>query len=274
MDKSKRIARVFPRITNATPQDDYTFYDVPGMFLPEIDEVHISCVFTWDKPKAEKLAKAWQHIAPVKIGGPAYDDPGATFTSGVYIQQGIIFTSRGCPNNCKFCFVPKREGKIRELPLTEGNIIQDNNFLACSKAHKEKVYRMLKGQANIEMRGGLEISRLTDWDIEQMRSLRINKLWIACDTKGAVNKTIKAINRLHKAGFNQNNIRCYVLIGDDIVENQQRLKTVYKAGALPFAQLYQPEEKIEYSKEWKEISRIWSRPAIYRSVMQSEELNL
>ena len=29
------IARVFPRRTKATPQDDYTFTDEPGLFVPE-----------------------------------------------------------------------------------------------------------------------------------------------------------------------------------------------------------------------------------------------
>lgn len=265
------IIRVFPTQTNQTPLDDYTFFAPPGMWVPEHKEVHVSCAFTWDKHTAEQLAEAWYGKVPVKIGGPAYDDPGETFAPGMYTKKGITFTSRGCPNKCKFCHVPRREGKIRELPIAPGNIVQDNNFLACSKRHREKVYQMLKGQANIEMRGGLEVSRLTDWDIEQMRSVRINKLWIACDTKGAVKNTVKTITRLLKAGFSQNNIRCYVLIGDDITENEARLKTVYNAGALPFAQLYQPETKVEYSKQWKDFARVWSRPAIYKGVMSAEK---
>jgi hypothetical protein len=264
------IIRVFPRKTNMTPFDDYSYYDEPGMFLPPHNEVHISCTFTWDKPRAEQLYEAWYGKAPVKLGGPAYDDPGETFMAGMYVKPGIAFSSRGCPNSCKFCHVPRREGNIKELPIVPDNIIQDNNFLACNRAHREKVYQMLKQQSNIEMRGGLEVSRLTDWDIEQMRSVRINALWIACDTKGSVKKVVKAITRLLNAGFNQNHIRCYVLIGDDMVENEERLKTVYRAGALPFAQLYQPEVKINYSKEWKDLSRIWSRPAIYKAVMNKE----
>jgi len=262
---------VFPKVTNFTPRDDYSFVGEPGLFIPEHKEVHVSCAFTWDRPYVEYLAEQWKTTGSVvKLGGPAYDDASGDFVPGFYVRKGITFTSRGCPNNCKFCHVPKREGKIRELPITEGNIIQDNNFLACSRGHREKVYQMLKQQANIDLRGGLEVSRLTDWDIEQMRSLRINKLWIACDTRGAIKRVVKAITRLRNAGFNQNHIRCYVLIGDNMVENQNRLKTIYNAGALPFAQLYQPEEKIIYAKEWKDLARIWSRPAIYKAVMRKE----
>lgn len=263
-----RIIRVFPRKTNMTPFDEYAFYEEPGMFLPPHDEVHISCTFTWDKPRAEELYEAWYGKAPVKLGGPAYDDSSGDFISGRYVKPGITFTSRGCPNSCKFCHVPRREGKIKELPVTAGNIIQDNNFLACSRSHREKVYQMLRQQSKVEMRGGLEVARLTDWDIEQMRSVRMTSLWIACDTKGALNKAIKAIQRLRAAGFSQNHIRCYVLIGDDIVENEARLRAVYESGALPFAQLYQPEERIEYSKDWRVFARVWSRPALYKAAMK------
>ncbi len=93
-----KIARVFPRITKATPRDEYCFFGPPGMFLPEIDEVHVSVAFTYDRDKAEQLAESWQHIAPVKIGGPAYDEPGGEFVQGRYIKPGYVITSRGCPN--------------------------------------------------------------------------------------------------------------------------------------------------------------------------------
>lgn len=263
------IIRVFCHQTSNTPTDKYSFIGEPGLFIPEHKEVHVSCVFTWDKPKAEYLAECWKFIgSKVKLGGPAYDDPGDEFIPGMYVRKGITYTSRGCPNNCKFCFVPKREGKIRELPISEGNEIQDNNFLACSKGHRQKVYDMLRAQKEIRFLGGLEAGRLTDWDIEEMRKLRIKELWVACDSKGAVKRTTKVIGKLSQAGFSQNHIRCYVLIGDDMTENEARLRAVYEAGALPFAQLYQPEKLLEYSKAWKQFARTWSRPAATRAHMK------
>lgn len=53
-----KIARVFPRRTTATPDDELVFFGPPPLLiLPEIDEVHISVAFTYDRPKAEELAK-------------------------------------------------------------------------------------------------------------------------------------------------------------------------------------------------------------------------
>ena len=123
----RKIARVFPRRTNASPKDALAFFDVPGMFPVEVDEVHISVAFTWDIPRAERLAKTWEKMAPVKLGGPALGAAGEDFTPGMYLKPGYVITSRGCPNRCWFCSVPKREGSLRELPITEGNNVLDDN---------------------------------------------------------------------------------------------------------------------------------------------------
>lgn len=267
-----KIARVFPSRNSHTPDDDLAFFDVPGMFFPEFDEVHICTVFTWDIPKAEMLKTAWEVTGkPVFVGGPAYNDPcDGEFIPGRYLRKGITFTSRGCPNNCAFCFVPKRE-QWREIPnFADGNIIQDNNFLATSKRHRGAVYAMLSDQKAVQFSGGLEAIRLTDWDIKQMSLLHIKDLWLAADTPAKLPYTLDAIKKL-STHFSQNQIRCFVLIGDDMKENEQRLMAVFKAGALPFAQLYQPEQRIEYRTEWKQFARTWSRPAAMKARMREQD---
>ena len=128
------------------------------IFVPEHDEVHVSCTFTWDKAYCETLVHQWEGVTskPVKLGGVAYGSPANDFVQGMYVKKDIIFTTRGCNNYCPWCIVPKTEGKLRELPILQGNIIQDNNFLMASVAHKNKVFEMLRTQKGICFKGGLQ----------------------------------------------------------------------------------------------------------------------
>ena len=67
--EDKRIARVFPRKTKATPDDALAFTGLPPKDgIADIDEVHVSVAFTYDLPKAEILAQAWRSLGvPVLV---------------------------------------------------------------------------------------------------------------------------------------------------------------------------------------------------------------
>lgn len=266
-----KLLRIFPRLTKMTPTDRFSFVGDPQLpcFLPaDISEVHISATFTWDIEEAKRLAKAWgQYYPQVLLGGPAFDDPANSFIAGRYIRQGVTFTSRGCNFDCPWCLVPKREGKIRAITFSAGNIVQDNNLLQCSSSHIDKVFYMLRHQHQIQFTGGLDARLLTESKAEEIRGLRINQLFFSADTKEALKPLEKATKKLQ---LPRDKIRCYVLLafdGETISKAEERLEAVWKLGAMPFAQLYQPPDKyIYYSKEWKELARRWSRPAIMKTL--------
>jgi len=272
-----KILRVFPHQTSFTPIDELATIGNPPMpaFIPEHDEVHISCTFSWDKQACEELKYQWEVATQkeVKLGGVAYGDKAEDFVQGRYLKPNIILTTRGCNNNCPWCIVPKIEGNMRELPVCCGNVIQDNNFLQASKKHKDKVFSMLRTQRAIMFKGGLEAHLIDDHFIDNITSLRIAELWLACDTDGALRTFKKAVEKLKKAGFTRDKIHSYVLIGDDMQKNDARLREVYEVGAMPFAQLFMElgaNKKTEYSKEWRDFQRVWSRPAIIRARMANE----
>lgn len=262
------MIRVFPRRTKWTPTDGLAFVGDPPLFRPEAQPVRVSVTFTWDIPEGQRLAAEWgQYYHDVSIGGPAFGDPGNEFVPGQFIKEGVVFTSRGCVRGCPFCLVPKREGWLRELPIKEGWIIQDNNLLACSKGHIEEVFDMLRRQRKAAVfAGGLDARILNEWHRTLFDSIRINELWFACDDMGCVNSLRKASNILE--GIPTRKKRCYVLLGysgESIEQAEYRLQCVYALGFLPFAQLYISERREVYTKEWRDLQRHWSRPAIYKS---------
>jgi len=99
MGERDTMIRVFPRRTKWTPDDELSFVGDPPLFRPQEDlPVSVSVTFTWDRPEGERLVKAWSELySDVKIGGPAYGDPGGDFIPGRFIKAGAIITSRGCP---------------------------------------------------------------------------------------------------------------------------------------------------------------------------------
>lgn len=274
----KKIIRVFPRKTSYSPDDDYAFFDIPPIpaLIPEHDEVHVSCSFTWDKARAEELAFQWEGATnkPVKLGGVAYGSPATDFVQGRYIKSNVIFTTRGCNNACPWCFVPSIEGKFHELSdVPVGNIIQDNNFLQASRKHKDKVFEMLKTQKGICFRGGLEPDLIDDHFVENIQMLRIKELWLACDTDGSLPAFKRGCEKLVKAGFGRDKIHCYALsYGRDMEADEARCVEIFNAGAMPFVQLYQDASptKNAYTKDWRAFQREWSRPAVIKARMREK----
>lgn len=267
------MLRVFARKTKWTPTDDMAFYAEPPLFVRDwksSELVLVSATFTWDIEKAYALARAWsRHFDNVQVGGPAFGDRGGEFVPGRFIKHGVTFTSRGCPKRCPWCLVPQREGKIRELDIQPGYIVQDNNLLACSRGHQEKVFEMLLRQPiSSSFPGGLDLDYLDVWHIEQFKMLfkhhKLGCIFVAFDTEKSLEELPRA-----KDLFDDFHIgRCfaYVLIGfkgDTIEKAESRLERVYDSerGFLPFAMLFDGNK---VNPAWEQLQRKWCRPAAYR----------
>ncbi len=268
-----KVIRVFPRRTQLTPRDEYAFVGDPPMIRPEADEVQISVTFTWDIQEGWRLYNAWrQYYNDVKIGGPALGSTCGTSVPGLYLQPGVTFTSRGCNNQCSWCLVPEREGRVKTIGFWAGHIIQDNNLLQCDRQHVETVFLMLRSQRHAAyFSGGLECSLLADWVVEELQTMRINQLFLACDSWPALKPLQRAARKLSPLG--QRRLRCYALLGyngESIAQAEERLREIWHAGCMPFAQLYQPSgEYIKYAPEWRALARTWSRPAAMKALMRN-----
>lgn len=268
----RQLIRVFPRRTKATPDDALAYFGPPDMFV-EADAVHIDVTFTYDKPHAEWLAEQWKHVAPVRVGGVAYGDPGAEFVPGRYIKQGYTFTSRGCPRRCWFCSVWKRDPEPRLLPIQDGWNILDDNLLACPEGHVRAVFAMLaKQRRRVEFTGGLEALALQDYQVDLLAGLSPKPtMFFAYDPGDAFETLRSAATRLLEAGFTReaHRMRCYVLIGypkDTFDAAEKRLRDINGIGFTPMAMLWKPElpsqNKYAPDPSWRGFQRRWVRPAI------------
>ena len=276
-----RIARVFPRKTNVTPDDELAFIAcAPPRNIQDISAVHISVAFTYDIPRAMRLERRWRVLGvPVQIGGPAFDAPGGEFMPGMYVKNGYVITSRGCPNSCWFCSVPKREGPLRELQIHDGWNIMDDNLLACSDGHILSVFEMLKRQEKRPvLSGGLEAARLKSWHVDLIRKTKVQRMYFAYDTPDDYEPLLQAGKLLREGGITVASHRacCYVLIGykgDTFEKAEHRLNQTIQAGFMPYAMLYRDRNGI-YEPDWRRFQRQWVRPQFVGVRMKSVPLIL
>ncbi|MCD8173215.1 MAG: hypothetical protein LUD76_07130 [Alistipes sp.] len=180
-------------------------------------------------------------------------------------------TSRGCPNRCWFCAVPQREGgRLRELPITEGWNIIDDNLLACSADHINAVFAMLSRQKEkVSFTGGLEAAMLTPEISVRLKNLKPKSLFFAYDTPNDLPPLIEAGRMLLNAGLTKasNVLQRYVLCGYPGDTQQKaiiRMGEAWKAGFLPMGMLYR-DGSGERAKEWMGFQREWARHAIRAS---------
>jgi len=170
----------------------------------------------------------------------------------------------------------RREGDVvRELPITEGWNILDDNLLACSDEHIKNVFAMLaKQKQRIYFTGGLEAARLKAWHIEELAKIKPKEMFFAYDGPEDKEPLFEAGKMLKQAGFKLcHPLRAYVLIGyrgDTFDAAEKRLFDCVKAGFLPMAMLYR-DETGERESAWVRFAWPWVRPAaIYSKI---KELN-
>jgi hypothetical protein len=269
------LARVFPRPTKATPRDEYAFVGDPPLLAmpPGIDEVHVSCTFTWDLPEAERLVRAWEVLGvPVRLGGPATGMRGEEFVPGRYLAPGYVITSRGCPKRCWFCSVHGREGSTRTLPIHDGWNVLDDNLLACPESHVRAVFAMLGPQHHrVEFTGGIDAALLREWSALAIAALHPNAVFLAYDEPADLPHVQRAVRLLLDAGMTAagKRIRCYVLCaypGDTPESAEQRMRAVLSLGAVPFAMQWRGPDGGLPGHPWTSLARRWCRPAMVQAV--------
>ena len=252
----------------------------------EGETAYLSVVFSWQLQRAYQRAVWLRSLGyHVRAGGPAIAN-NPEFLAGLVapLEGGNVgalsrhnpnatFTSRGCSNHCPFCIVPKIEGDLYELENWEPKpIVCDNNLLACSLAHFDRVIDRLKPIPQVDFNQGLDARLLTDYHAKRLAELDTYCIRLAWDNTRLEEQFLRAYQLLRNNGFTPQHIRVYVLIGfnDTPGDALYRLQTIKTLGSWPNPMRYQPlDAKVrnEYvSPKWTErqlrrYCRYWSRQA-------------
>ncbi len=149
-------------------------------------------------------------------------------------DYAIGYLTRGCPNNCRWCVVPKKEGKI--MPYrnwedvvrkdTDKLVLMDNNILACRYGIQQ-----LEGLAGsgyrIDLNQGMD-ARLVD---DRMAGILSRITWIrfirfSCDQRAQIRPVQRAIELLGSHGVKPYRIFIYLLVTADIRDASERVEAL------------------------------------------------
>lgn len=157
------------------------------------------------------------------------------------------FLTRGCPNKCKWCVVPMKEGNIRpymdiEEISIEGRknlILMDNNILA-SDYGLQQIEKIVRLGLKVDFNQGLDARLVTDDIAKLLAKVKwIKRIRFGCDTQGQISECERSISLIDKYGYHGEYF-FYCILLDDFKESFSRVNHWRNKGKrfLPHCQPY------------------------------------
>jgi len=143
------------------------------------------------------------------------------------------FLTRGCPNKCKWCVVPRKEGGVRpymdvdEIAIDGRRklVLMDNNILAAGDYCMEQLEKIIERGYRVDFNQALDARLVTD-DIAKLLAkvkwLDNNRIRFGCDTHGQIAECERAMNLINKHGFTGQYF-LYTMLTSDFKESYERI---------------------------------------------------
>lgn len=158
------------------------------------------------------------------------------------------FLTRGCPRNCPFCIVGKKEGlksvqvaDLRQFWNGQKEIkLLDPNLLACPDK-LELLRQLADSKAWIDFTQGLDIRLMTDDVIDKIKQIKLKMLHFAWDRDNQSDLIISNLAAFKKAtGINYRKAKVYVLTNyeTDFDFDLYRVYKLKELGYDPYIMIY------------------------------------
>lgn len=190
-------------------------------------------------------------------------------------DYSIGFITRGCNRNCKFCKVPKKEGKIRfnqyweDFRNLKGTwwMFLDNNILAYEN-HLDILKEIQTKEMIIDFNQATDIRLVTEENAKILAKIKWNTYyrfsfdWVFLDK--VVKEKVKLLNNF---GLQSYKMFCFVLIGYNTTpeEDLYRVELCRELKINPFVMPFN-----KFDKYQKNFSRWVNHKAIFKSVKWSD----
>jgi len=142
------------------------------------------------------------------------------------------FLTRGCPNKCKWCVVPRKEGAIvpywdvdRVANGKKKIVLMDNNILAAGEYGMDQLRKIIDRGYRVDFNQALDARLVNDENaklLAQIKWLDNNRIRFGCDTHGQIKECERAMSLINSNGFTGQYF-LYTMLNDDFDECYSRV---------------------------------------------------
>lgn len=251
--------------------DSVSWYDS----FEHYDKVYMAKVFTFTQEYGYFV-----NADEVEKGGTGYDihkslpgqidrmQPDYSIYPKIDRKTAYGFLTRGCPNHCRWCIVPEKEGRqhpymdVDEIAI-EGRtnlILMDNNILASDYGLRQ-IEKIISKGYRVDFNQGLDARLVTEDVAKLLGKVRwIHSVRFGCDTPQQIIECERAMKMID--GFRKvpANYLLYTIIDKDIDECYQRLSyfrgnTRVRVVGQPFRDFNNPHQVIP---QWQKDMAHWA----------------
>lgn len=189
------------------------------------------------------------------------------------------FLTRGCPNKCPWCVVPRKEGVIRPYMdvddiAIEGRrkiVLMDNNILAAGDYAVQQLQKIIERGYKVDFNQALDARLVTDEFARLLAKIHwINRrIRFGCDTHKQIEDCERAISLINSYGY-RGEYFLYTMIGgkSDFKESFERVNYWWKRNhecrekhlpnIYPYAQPYRDPDNPKFAPlQWQKDMAGW-----------------
>lgn len=192
-------------------------------------------------------------------------------------KYAVGFLTRGCPRNCGFCVVGKKEGICSEQVADLSEFwrgqkevkLLDPNVLAC-KNHEKLLQQLAESKARVDFTQGLDIRLTTPDNIRLLNDVKTSMIHFAWDNpKQDLTPYFKQFSKCTSLkSYTKKSVYVLTNYNSTLDEDLYRIYTLRDLGYSPYVMIYQKETA---PKEIRRLQRWCNCRWIFRSTEKFEE---
>lgn len=218
-----------------------------GLLEPDYGVVYGSAIFKFSAEKLERFRREWPDAI---IGGTGTDSADTVeqitgdypfVDNAIYpeFKASIGFTQRGCRLSCKFCVVPKKEGRPRHemtiaeiwrgAPWPKHLHLLDNDFFG-GPDWRDRIAEIREGGFKVSFTQGINVRAMTPEVAAALSTIEYRddkfsqrRLYTAWDNLKDEAVFFNGVDMLEAAGVPPKHLMAYMLVGFDKNETWDRI---------------------------------------------------